>query len=125
MGRGGDFLSFIINLNMWGCMERDLCYLMENGADFGSQHDYNSDDCTSREFTSRDLGTAMTFAEMMTEDSLSDLVDSMDTHDPEELLEALEMEQNKNKVTRISLKDRKAEVPAFEQYVYAKCGIAG
>jgi len=106
-------------------MERDLCDLMANGGDdFGSQYDYNSDECTSREFGSRDLGTAMTFAEMLAEEeSLSGLMESMDAHDPEELLEAMEIAQDKDKVTRVSLKSRNTDAPAFEQYVYAKCGL--
>ena len=102
-------------------MERDLCYLMANGGYDDCQPDYSSDDGnSSREFGSRDLGTALTFGEMIAEEEL--LSDLMDVQDPEELLEAMEAEQTKNKVQHVSLKNRD-KVLAFEQYVYAKCGI--
>ena len=50
------------------------------------------------------------------------MLESLDESDPDEILEALELERAQ-KVQRVSLKSRKQDVPAFEQYVYAKCGI--
>ena len=105
-------------------MERDLCDLMANGGDYFNETSYNTEDeySNNRSFDSRDLGTAMTFGDMLAEErSLSDLLDFSD--DPAELLEAIEAEHNQDKIQRISLKSRQADVPAFEQYVYQKCGI--
>lgn len=102
----------------------DLCHLMEYGdgsLEGGNGYDY--DDYDRPGMSSRELGTALTFAEMMAEEDLSEMLESLDESDPDEILEALELERAQ-KVQRVSLKSRKQDVPAFEQYVYAKCGIS-
>lgn len=102
---------------------RDLCDLMENGAGYGEgyQNDdriFTSDDIQEQLFNSRTFGMALTFGEMLAEEEVEALLNTLDLQDPADIFETIEAMQEE----RISLKDRHT-APAFEQYVYERCGI--
>ncbi len=88
----------------------------EYGSPEESFNDYNSINDGHDLLDSTSLGMALSFAEMISEEN-----NSYSTKDPAEMFEDYE-----DTLEKISLKDRnksKVPVPAFEQYVYNKCGI--
>ena len=102
---------------------RDLCDLMENGAGYGEGHQDDdgilmSDDIQEQSFNSRTFGMAMTFGDMLAEEEVEALLNALDSQDPADIFETIEAKQEE----RISLKSRHT-APAFEQYVYERCGI--
>ncbi len=104
---------------------RDLCDLMENGSEYrdGCYEDDGiimSDDIQEQTFNSRTFGMALTFGDMLAEEEAEALLNALDSQDPADIFETMEA----NKEERISLKSRNAAlVPAFEKYVYERCGI--
>ena len=102
---------------------RDLCDLMENGGDYRESYQEEdriliSDDIQEQSFNSRTFGMAMTFGDMIADEEAEALLNALEAQDPADIFETIEAKQEE----RISLKSRH-NAPAFEQYVYERCGI--
>lgn len=96
---------------------------MENGAGYREscqEEDgiFMSDDIQEQSFDSRTFGMALTFGDMLADEEAEALLNALDSQDPADIFETMEAKQEE----RISLKSRHA-APAFEQYVYERCGI--
>ena len=105
---------------------RDLCYLMENGDDYSN---YDNEDHGSKNEdvlgSSQLFGMALTFGDLIAEEEAESLISALndesdDMQDPADIFESIEGELEE----RVSLKSRfGVNAPAFERYVYERCGI--